>query len=156
MFSMILPGYQISHSANSSKFHHLALLVALVSHSSNFHHWSLLALLVMLVVLVTQQISILPSYIQSLSLLLVTAGGWWLCCVTLLQSTTLQSYSEPGHFSDNITLSQPGLWWTPDFTSNNTWRSSVVSTTQTNIICSDRWSHHIFCRLFKVNKICRS
>ena len=36
-------------SASSSKFYHLALLVALVSHSSNFHHWSLLALLAVLV-----------------------------------------------------------------------------------------------------------
>ena len=42
-------GYQISDSASSSKFHHLALLVALVSHNSNFHHWPLLALLVALV-----------------------------------------------------------------------------------------------------------
>ena len=47
--SMILPGYQTSDSASSSKFHHLALLVALVSCSSNFHHWPLLALLVALV-----------------------------------------------------------------------------------------------------------
>ena len=31
-------GYQTSKSASSSKFHHFALLVALVSHSSNFHH----------------------------------------------------------------------------------------------------------------------
>ena len=46
---MILPGYQTSDSASSSKFHHLALLVALVSHSLNFHHWPLLALLVELV-----------------------------------------------------------------------------------------------------------
>ena len=66
---MILPGYQTSDSASSSKFHHLALLallallVALVSRSSNFHHWPLLALLVALVLLtVTQWISILPSY----------------------------------------------------------------------------------------------
>ena len=64
---MILPGYQTSDSASSSKFHHLALLallVALVSHSSNFHHWPLLALLVVLVFIirVTQWILILPSY----------------------------------------------------------------------------------------------
>ena len=31
-------GCQTSDSASSSNFHHLALLVALVSHSSNFHH----------------------------------------------------------------------------------------------------------------------
>ena len=42
-------GCQNSDSASSSNFHHLALLVALVSHSSNFHHWPLLALLVALV-----------------------------------------------------------------------------------------------------------
>ena len=42
-------GCQNSDSASSSKFHHLALLVVLVSHSSNFHHWHLLALLVALV-----------------------------------------------------------------------------------------------------------
>ena len=42
---MILPGYQTSDSASSSKYHHLSLLVALVSHCSNFHHWPLLALL---------------------------------------------------------------------------------------------------------------
>ena len=41
-------GYQTRDSASSSKFHHLALLVVLVSHSSNFHHWPLLALLVVL------------------------------------------------------------------------------------------------------------
>ena len=45
----LLPGCQTSDSASSSKFHHLALLVVLVSHSSNFHHWPLLALLVALV-----------------------------------------------------------------------------------------------------------
>ena len=33
---MILPGCQTSHSARSSKFHHLALVVAIVSPSSNF------------------------------------------------------------------------------------------------------------------------
>ena len=47
-----LVGYGTSHSASSSTFHHLALLVllvALVSCSSNFHHWPLLALLVALV-----------------------------------------------------------------------------------------------------------
>ena len=38
-------GCQTSDSASSSKFHHLALLVALVSRSPNFHHWPLLALL---------------------------------------------------------------------------------------------------------------
>ena len=42
-------GCQTSDSGSNSKFHHLALLVALVSHSSNFHHWPLLALLVALV-----------------------------------------------------------------------------------------------------------
>ena len=39
--SMILPGYQNSDSASSSKFHHLALLallMVLVSHSISFHH----------------------------------------------------------------------------------------------------------------------
>ena len=41
--------YQTINSASSSNFHHLALLVALVSHSSNFHQWPLLALLVALV-----------------------------------------------------------------------------------------------------------
>ena len=46
---MMLPGYQTSDSTSSSKFHHLALLVALVLPSSNFHHWPLLALLVTLV-----------------------------------------------------------------------------------------------------------
>ena len=46
---MIIIECQKSDSASSSKFHHLALLVALVSHSSNFHHWPLLALLVALV-----------------------------------------------------------------------------------------------------------
>ena len=49
---MILPEYQTSDSASSSKFHYLALLallVVLVSFSSNFHHWPLLALLVALV-----------------------------------------------------------------------------------------------------------
>ena len=48
-------GCQISHSASSSKFHHLALLallVALVSNSSNYHHYALLALLALLVALV--------------------------------------------------------------------------------------------------------
>ena len=44
---MILPGYQSSDSASSSKFHHLALLVALVLHSSNFHHWPLFVVLVL-------------------------------------------------------------------------------------------------------------
>ena len=48
MMAMILPGYQNSDSASSSKFHHLALLVALVSHSSNFHNWPLLALFMVL------------------------------------------------------------------------------------------------------------
>ena len=43
-------GCQKSNSVSSSKFHHLALLVAQVSRSSNFHHWPLLALLVVLVV----------------------------------------------------------------------------------------------------------
>ena len=50
--SMILPEYQTSNSASSSKLHHLALLallVALVLHSSNFHYWPLLASLVTLV-----------------------------------------------------------------------------------------------------------
>ena len=42
-------GYQTCDSASSSKFHHLASHVVLVSHSSNFHHWPLLALLVALV-----------------------------------------------------------------------------------------------------------
>ena len=42
-------GYQTSNSASSSKFHHLALLVALVLCSSNFHHLPLLPLLVALV-----------------------------------------------------------------------------------------------------------
>ena len=37
-------GCQTSNSASSSKFHHLTLLVALVSHSSNFHHRPLFAL----------------------------------------------------------------------------------------------------------------
>ena len=46
---MMSPGYQISNSASSSKFHHMALLVALVSCSPNFHH--LLALLEALVLL---------------------------------------------------------------------------------------------------------
>ena len=41
-------GCQTCDSASSSIFHHLALLVALVSYSSNFHHWPLLALLVAL------------------------------------------------------------------------------------------------------------
>ena len=45
---MILPGYQTSDSASSSKFHHLDFLVALVSQNSNFHYWPLLALLVAL------------------------------------------------------------------------------------------------------------
>ena len=47
--SMILPEYQTSNSAHSSKFHHLALLVALVLCSSNFYHCPLLTLLVALV-----------------------------------------------------------------------------------------------------------
>ena len=42
-------GYQTRYLASSSKFHHLALLMALVSYSSNFHHWPLLVLLVALV-----------------------------------------------------------------------------------------------------------
>ena len=42
-------GCQTSDSASSSKFHHLVMLVELVSHSSNLHHWPLLALLVALV-----------------------------------------------------------------------------------------------------------
>ena len=46
---MILPGCQDSDSASSSKIHHFALLMALVSHSPNFHHWPLLALFVALV-----------------------------------------------------------------------------------------------------------
>ena len=36
--AMILPGYQTSDSASTSKFHHMALLVVLVSHASNFHY----------------------------------------------------------------------------------------------------------------------
>ena len=42
-------GCQTSDSASSSKFQHLALLVALVSNISNFYHWPLLPLLVELV-----------------------------------------------------------------------------------------------------------
>ena len=38
MSPMILPEYQTIDSASSSKFHHLAMLMALVSHSSNFQH----------------------------------------------------------------------------------------------------------------------
>ena len=45
-FNYLTLGYQTSDSASSSKFHYLALLVALVSYSSNFQHWLLLALLV--------------------------------------------------------------------------------------------------------------
>ena len=40
-------GYSTSDSVSSSKFHHLSLLVVLVSHSSNFHHWPLLVALVL-------------------------------------------------------------------------------------------------------------
>ena len=45
--AMILPGYQTSDSASSSKFHNFDLLVALASHSSNFHHLALLVVLVL-------------------------------------------------------------------------------------------------------------
>ena len=49
LLAMILPGCQTSYSASSSKFHHLAFLMALVSCSSNFLNWPLLALFVVLV-----------------------------------------------------------------------------------------------------------
>ena len=49
-------GCQTSDSASSSKFHHFALLVALVSHNSNVHHWPLLD------VALVSHLQILPSY----------------------------------------------------------------------------------------------
>ena len=42
MSPLILPGYQNSNSA-STKFHHLTLLMMLLSCSSNFQHWPCLS-----------------------------------------------------------------------------------------------------------------